>query len=250
MIATPADLLPPARPRPLGGSPPTPRKALLVTLGIGSCVLGLPAQVTVTIDFEDSTIEGGSIRAEPNHTPEPITDQFRDPWFDEVSAGTAASFTIENIDLIGTLNVTAEALSDDLNVTDDGLSDGVSGYNAEGDGTTFTFDRDLTVTAIDFTSFTSGGGDEVVLESGDQSVGPIAEGQSVSTPFAANFGETNPATTEIPVSAGDSFVVAWSSGEFWVESLAIQTVPEPSRFGLVAAILALAAALFARRRRR
>lgn len=227
------------------------RPFFFLVLASCSCLTVLRGQVTVTIDFADSTIEGGTLRKEPGHSPEPITGNFRDPWFDEVKAGTASTFTIEDVALIGTLTVTAEALSDDLNVTDDGLSDGPSGYNATGEGTTFLFDRDLTVTAIDFTSFTTNGGDEVTLGSGTQSLGPIGDGESLThNSLSANFTETNPAETTIPVGAGEPFAVKWSAGRFYVESLQIQTVPEPSRFGLIAGLLVFGLALFSRRRRR
>lgn len=213
--------------------------ALLASAGLAISVYG---QTTITIDFENSTITGGDLVLTETGTG--VTDDFESDRFDELSS---ASFEIQNIASIGTLTVTATALLDDLNVTGSGLQDGSSGYDTAEEGTSFVFNRNVTITSIDFGSFTSAGNDEVILSSGSTTIGTFSEG---TISGSTDFSNTNPATMSIAVAAGDAFEIAFSDGDYFVESIgmSVSAIPEPSTYGAIGGILALAMVLYRRRK--
>lgn len=205
-----------------------PLLVLVIWLGLAG---SLHAQAAIIIDFKNSVINGGDLVLTETGTG-PSND-FTSDRFDELAS---ASFEIQNISEVGTLGITATALLDDLNVTTNGLQDGSSGYNQANEGTGFVFDRDVTITSIDFGSFTAVGDDAVMLSSGSTVVGTFADGDVSG---ATDFSDTNPATMDIFVAAGDSFEIAYSSGEFWVESIGLTAVPEPSAYTLLVGIMGL-----------
>lgn len=210
--------------------------ALAAGLGLVGAVHG---QTPITIDFQNSAITGGDLLlTEPGSG---LTNDFTSDRFDEL---TSASFEIQNISGVGTLGITATALLDDLNVTGSGLQDGSSGYNAANEGTGFVFDRDVTITSIDFGSFTTLGGDSVTLSSGSTIVGTFGDGDVAGS---TDFSSTNPAIMDIFVAAGDSFEIAYAGGSFWVESIGLTAVPEPSAYALLAGMMGLACVALRRR---
>jgi len=200
------------------------------------------AQTDINIDFQGDTVAGGDlVLTEPGTGP---TDDFASDRFDELST---ASFEIQNIASVGTLTVTATALRDDLNALSGGLADGSGGHDQTGEGTSFVFDRDVTITSIDFGSFTSAGNDEVTLSNGSTVVGTFAEGDiSGSTDFSS----TNPATMSIDVASGDDFEIAYSNGDYLIESIGMNVVPEPGNYALACGAIALIWVMHRRRSRR
>jgi hypothetical protein len=204
-----------------------------------ACLLagGLSAQTAVTIDFENSTITGGDLVLLESGS-DPVTD-FGGDRFDEQ---TSASFEIQNISGIGTLGVTASALVDDLNVTGSGLQDGSSGYGVAGEGTSFVFDKPLTITAMDWGSFTS---DEVSLSVGSTNIGTFTTGTVVGS---NDFTGTNPASLDVFVPVGQAFTLTHVSGDFFLESMSVSVIPEPGTYGLIAGLAGLGLLIYRRRR--
>jgi len=214
------------------------KQALTISLAV---LLGntLFAQA-VTIDFTNSNITGGDLVLLESGSG--ATDDFSGNRFDELAS---ADFEIQNIAGVGTLGITATALLDDLNVLSGGLADGSNGYDASGEGTTFVFDKDVTITALDWSSFTPGGSDSVTLFNGAANLGTFSDGTVSGT---IDFSDTNPATMSIEVFAGDAFTIQWAGGEFQLESMSLTAVPEPGTFGLLAGFLGLVSIMLKRRR--
>jgi len=212
----------------------------LLCAAIGSLFDGGAFGQAIVINFETSAITGGDLNL--LGTGSGSTTDFTSDRFDEK---TSTSFEIQNITGIGTLTVTATALIDDLNVTTNGLQDGSSGYNAVGEGTSFVFDKDVTITSLDWGSFTSAGNDSVQLQSGSTNIGTFADGDVVGT---TDFSNTNPSTMSISVAQGDAFTLTYQSGNFFLESMGLTAVPEPEFYGAIAGLLVLGLAVVRRRR--
>jgi plastocyanin len=106
--------------------------------------------------------------------------------------------------------VTASALDDDLNITSNGLQDGSSGYNNVGEGTSFVFDIDVTITSLDWVSFsTTASTDNVTLLNDSVNLGTFTNG---TVSGGIDFTSTNPSTMNIAVTAGDAFEIQFSAG--------------------------------------
>jgi hypothetical protein len=160
------------------------------------------------------------------------TDSFASDRFDGL---TTSTFEIQNIPTFGTLTITATA-TDNLNTTNSGLGDGTSGFNTTGESISFTFDQAVTITYMDFATFTSSGSDSVVLFSGASSLGTYQDG-TITT--SADFSDTNAVTANISIAAGSSFRLYYDAGAFQFEELGFTVVPEPSAYALFAGMLTL-----------
>ena len=125
------------------------------------------------------------------------------------------------------------------------IGDGASGYNAAGEGTSFTFNQDVTITSFDFAAVTTEGGDKIEFLIGSVLLGAFQEGTVVGT--VADFSNPNAVVASIDVSAGQTFSVARRAGSFYLEDLSFTVVPEPSYYTLLFGALSLA--LVALRRR-
>jgi len=216
------------------------KKTFILLLTAFGLAAGSARAATITIDFENNSITGGNLvlLASGNDA----VDDFSGDRFDELSS---ASFEIQNIAGVGTLGITATALLDDLNITGDGLQDGPSGYDTAGEGTSFVFDRDVTITALDWVSFTSAGSDSVTLRNGGAGLGTFSEGDSSG---GIDFGSTNPSTMSIAVSSGDAFNAEYAGGDYYLGQMTLEVVPEPGTLAL-ASLAALAVFALHRRRR-
>jgi hypothetical protein len=209
----------------------------LLTAAALSCFAYSASAQSVFFDFDNDTVTGGTlVLLEAGSGP---TNSFAGDRFDEQAS---ASFQVTGIGGgIGTLAGTASALSDDLNVTGSGLQDGSSGYNGSGEGTSFVFDKDVTITAMDWGGFTV---DSVTLSSGATNIGTFTTGTVIGS---TNFTSSNPATMNIAVSAGDAFTLTYASGSFFLESMSFTVVPEPGTYALLAGICALGYVMTRRR---
>ncbi|MFW5894217.1 MAG: hypothetical protein ACOCUY_03690 [Verrucomicrobiota bacterium] len=189
----------------------------------------------VTLDFinnNDTDVSGGTLQ-NPDGTS--LT------W-DDVDEEESYAFQIVDIESTGSVGITAEARRDDLNFLSNGLADGSTGYNEAEEGTDFTFDRAVTITEMDWCSFTSGGSDSVKLMLDDVSLGTFGQ-DDVSG--GIDFTDTNPARMSINVPAGSTFSLEYEGGDFKLERLTF-TIPEPAAASL---IILGGTALLCRRRR-
>lgn len=211
----------------------------VLTAAALSCFAYSASAQSVTLDFKGNTVTGGTlVLTEPGSG---ATNDFKGDRFDEL---TSASFQIQSIPSIGTLDVTASALLDDLNVTGSGLQDGSNGYDGAEEGTSFVFNQDVTITAMDWESFTTAGNDSVTLSSGATNIGTFPE-ETVTG--STDFSNTNPSTMSIEVSAGDAFTLTYDSGTFYLESITFTVVPEPGTYALLSGICALGFVMIRRR---
>lgn len=194
----------------------------------------------ISFNFDDNTVVGGTLVLLESGT-DPTND-FSGDRFDEQ---TSADFQIQGITGIGTLGVTATALVDDLNILSTGLADGSSGYGAAGEGTSFIFDKDVVITAMDWASFSATPSSDVVeLLNNNVSLGNYtADTVTGSTDFTS----TNPATMNIAVTAGNAFTLRWVAGDFELQGIGLTVVPEPNTYALLAGISALGVVMLRRR---
>lgn len=204
---------------------------LICAFSLSLLFSSLSAQ-SITLDFENDTVAGGTLVLLESGTG--ATDSFASNRFDEK---TSAAFEIQGITSIGTLGVTASALIDDINVTGSGLQDGSSGYNEAGEGTSFVFSKDVIITSLDWVSFTA---DTVTLSSGMTTLGTFTTGTIIGS---TDFTNSNPATMNIAVSAGDAFTIKYGSDTFYLGQLGLTAVPEPSSYTIFAGFIALALAV-------
>jgi len=212
---------------------------LLALTGLFGASFGQTFTLDFRADATDSVI-GGDLNITTGGTGS--TTSFASDRFDEQSSST---FEISNITgFAGTLTVTASASSDDLNVTNSGLQDGPSGFDSSGEGTSFVFNEDVTITFLDWGSFTAAGNDSVTLSSGSSTIGTFSDGTVTGT---TDFSSTNPATMAIDVAAGDAFTLAYGSGDFFLEEMGVTVVPEPGTLGLIAGMLGLTWVMLRRR---
>ncbi len=174
-----------------------------------------------------------------------LTDS--DDWsasdLDELSSPSTGQFQIQGLSS-GTLNVTMNALVDDINITGTGLQDGGSGFNAVGEGITFTFDLPVTIDTLDFSSFSSVDDDFEFLNDGVTFLtiqGDLVNGNSVSL-------------SEQSIAVGDEFTMRIPTGGgtsgFILESMTISVsaIPEPSTCAAIGGILVLGIVLYRRRK--
>lgn len=213
----------------------------LLNVATLSCSISIASAQTVNFDFENNTVTGGTLILQPAGT-DPV-DSFLGDRFDQQFN---ANFQITGIGgAIGTLNGTASALFDDLNVTASGLADAGSGYNGTGEGTSFVFDEDIVVTGLDFTSFTSEGGDSVTLLSGITSIGTFEDGEIIGS---TNFFDPNAVTASIFVAAGDAFTIEYAAGAYHLGDFTFTVVPEPGTYALLSGFCALGFVMLRRRK--
>ena len=181
-----------------------------------------------------TTLTGGSLV---------LTDAGSGPtntWLSDRFEHASSTFEVQSIPTIGTLTVTATSLVGDLNITSSGLSDGSSGYGATGEGTSFTFSEDVTITMFDFSSFTSGGGDTVDLSVGTTLLGTFSDDTVVAS--VADFTNPNNVSASISVSAGDAFTLTYQAGNFSLEEISfsvLASVPEANFYSLIVGISGL-----------
>ncbi len=192
----------------------------------------------ITLDFKGNSVTGGTLLLTESGTD--ATDDFTGDRFDELAI---ASFQITGLPTYGSLTITASALVDDLNVTGSGLQDGSSGYNAAGEGTSFVFNRDVIITALDWGSFTS---DTVILRNGATNLGTFTTGSPISG--GIDFSDTDPAVMSITVAQGDAFVIENDSGTFYLESMNITAIPEPSSIMLMGLVGIVAVSVLRKRK--
>ena len=207
--------------------------------------LGLTASISradnVIIDFTDSSITGGSLNLLSGTTGS--TTDFTSARFE---GRGSADFEITGLPTYGTLSVTAEALDDDLNITGQGLADGGSGYDNNGEGTSFIFDQDVTITGFDFAGFSTAT-DQVILRNGLTNLGTFTAG---SNSGGFNFSDGNNVTMSVTVSSGNAFILEHTStGDYDLERLNFTVIPEPSSIALIG-LSALALALSLRNRKK
>lgn len=157
----------------------------------------------------------------------------------------SSTFEIQSIPTYGTLVVIANSFQGDLNVTGSGLGDGSSGYNAASEGTSFTFNQDVTITGFDFAAFTTAGGDSIELLIGAVSLGTFQEDTVVAS--VADFSNPNAVAASIDLSAGQPFLLACQGGSFHLEDLSFNVVPEPGAFALLSGVFGFASVALRRR---
>jgi hypothetical protein len=216
------------------------QKLTLLALAAGLGLAGSAYGQAFTLDFQGNTVTGGNLvllesGSDPNN-------DFTGDRFDEQAS---ADFEIQNIVGFGTLGITATALSDNLNVTSNGLQDGSTGYNGAGEGTSLIFDADVRIDFLDWVSFTSADSDSVGLSSGSTAIGTFNAGTVTGT---TDFTSTNPATMAIVVAAGDAFRMSHAGGTFYLGQMGITVVPEPGSFALIAGCLGMVSIMLKRRR--
>jgi hypothetical protein len=216
-------------------------RILIAAISINALTHAATAQ-DVTFFFETDvspSVTGGNLV---------LTDTGTGPtntWESDRFEAGSSTFEIQSIPIYGTLTVTANSLIGDLNVTEDGLADGGSGYNASGEGTSFTFSQDVTITGFDFAAFTTAGSDSIELSIGASSLGTFSDGTVIAG--VADFTNTNAVIASIDVSAGQVFSLARQDGSFHLQTLSFTVVPEPGTFALLAGFSALASVMFRRR---
>jgi hypothetical protein len=204
---------------------------------------GTPPPFDVILDFENNTVTGGTLVLLDSGSG--ATNDFTGDRFDEQ---TSADFEIQGITGVGTLSVTATALAGNLNVTTNGLQDGSSGYGATGEGTHFNFDKDVTITFLDWVEFsTTPDSDSVELLNDNLSLGSYTK-NTVSG--GINFTDTNPSTMSISVTAGDDFTIKHSAGTFYLGQIGFTVVPEPNIYAALAGLCSLAYVMLRRRKQR
>ena len=204
----------------------------LLTVAALSCIAQPASAQSVTFDFEGNFVTGGTLALQAAGD-DPI-DSFLGDRFDELSS---ASFQVTGIGGgIGALAGTALALNGVLNVTGSGLADAGSGYNGAGEGTSFTFDKDIIVTGLDFTDFTSAGSDSVTISSGSTTIGTFEFGETIGS---TSFADPNAVTASIAVAAGDTFKIEYAAGAFHLGDFTFTVVPEPGTYALLSGFCAL-----------
>lgn len=213
---------------------------------LGSTVFA--ATHAISLDFKADTVIGGDLVISGTGD----TGSFKGSLFDEQASSI---FEIQNITDIGSIQITASSLDSYLNVTSDGLQDGTSGYNASGEGTSFTFDTAVRIQSLDWGSFTyddPSNFDQVSLYNGiggSNLLGTFVYGQTIGS---TSFADTNPATMDILVEANHSFRIQFeqqsTSNGFYLESMSFNIVPEPSAYALALGICSLLSAVIIRKR--
>jgi len=212
----------------------------LLTAAAISCFAYSASAQSVTFDFKNNTVTGGTLVLTETGTG--ALDDFTGDRFDEL---TSAGFQITGIGGgIGTLTGTATTLIDDLNVTGSGLQDGSNGYDALGEGTIFAFSKNIIVTGLDFGGFTSIGSDSVTISSGATTIGTFEDGETIGS---TSFANTNAVTASIAVTAEDAFKIENVSGTYYLESITFTVVPEPGTYALLAGFCALGFVMLRRR---
>lgn len=208
------------------------KKLATIALAAGLGLAGAVHGQSFTLDFQNDTVTGGDLNITTAGS-DPV-DSFKGDRFDEQPGST---FEISNISGFSpTLEITATALSNDLNVLSTGLADGSSGFDAAGEGTSFVFNFDVTIDFLDWGSFTSAGNDSVTLSSGSTTIGTFQDGTVTGS---TDFSNTNPATMSIDVAGGDAFEIGWDGGSYQLENMGVTVVPEPSAYALLAGMLGL-----------
>jgi hypothetical protein len=225
------------------------KKLLLLTAALGLAAALVRAD-SITLDFENDSVTGGSLNITSGTSG--ATDSFTSPRFDNQISST---FEITGLPTYGTLTVTATGLGTDLSMFSGGLGDGTGGYNATGEGTSFIFSEDVTITGLDWTSFTVGGNDSVSLYNGTPNTfdGTTILGTYADDTVSGGIDFTNPnsVTMNVTVLAGDAFSFRNSdgAGDFYLGDISLTVIPEPSSLVLVGlAALAVAGILRSRKR--
>jgi hypothetical protein len=216
--------------------------ALLVITAFGSSTLNAvapPPVPDVIFDFEVNSVTGGTLVL--LNSGSGATNDFKGDRFD---GQAAANFEIQGIAGVGTLGITATSLMGALNVTGEGLQDGSSGYGTAGEGTSFTFDKDITITLLDWVNFTTDDGDSVTLSSGATNIGTFSKGTVIGS---TDFSDTNPSVMSIDVAADELFTITYAAGNFALGQMGFTVVPEPQNYALLAAISALGFVMLRRR---
>lgn len=156
---------------------------------------------------------------------------------------TTSSFDITGITGVGSITGTISASSGNLNLTNSGLADGSSGFNSVGEGVSFSFSTDVTITMFDYSGFTSA--DSVELYIDDTSLGTYTDDTITAS---ANFTNPNNVSLSLDLAAGEILNMTYLGGAYHLEEFAF-TVPEPSFYSLLFGSF-FATLVFTRRPRR